>query len=536
MTFSEPHFGTHSALAQKLRVSFQDQGRRRYSMRLYATLVWAVCGHQLARVRDILVPCRDVARYCEHIPKMIHMRSVQLYLHDVPDSLIQDWTLNESESVRLDLEATLSFVNIWRAITTNTPSNTPSSSSFRQGRDGVNVKSLTDLQLVSCDDSMFLWAYEDFAERLTHLFRQMPWHLAPKIDCRKNLQWARFQLAPGTMDLGRVRTVLARDARWSLADGKSTMLQQCGAIRHLEITLQNDDGNAFARAVAEKGQRTQASTQPLAQLERLSLEIQGAGKWVRDALIAIGSTLRVLTLHSQDLNYCVDLAMFHSFPELRELSLEVEYLVNSGIVRPFSGCPKLWKIKLVCSDGSRSSLGQWDLSSVTDMSLCGPAAFFFEQASLGSMTKARRIELLVEDMDYCGTSSPLFSWDLKYWSLPTLQELSVSGSAAMPFQWSVLTRCFRLSVLALRSCPCRERRKNWPDLIIRKEDVSVVSSAMRHLELTAWELPGDTLYDRLPRMLPNLESVTFRACSKDKRGRRKRLQATFPNLKLVNWE
>ncbi|KAG0238701.1 hypothetical protein BGW42_002567 [Actinomortierella wolfii] len=412
MSFCMELFGTYSNLAQKARASFPCD-RRVYNLRLYATLVWAACGHQLAKIQDIHIPCRDIARYFAHIPKMARMRSIRLFLHDVADPSLRSWKPIEIESVRLDLEATFNFVALWKTKTAATARQECNNNNSNNNGIITDKKLYTDLRLVWSGEATFERPLDPFSGDLLRIFHQMPLLRTSKITCHERLQWARFQLAPETIDLPNVSTIEARvegKQHWSWPqEGITSVLYQCRALRCLELSLQDGDENIFAWVVNQK-RKADVSHHPLRRLEELTLDIRGTGSWVQDALTAFGSQLKVLNIASWS-NYSLDLALINGLCELRELHVDVGKMVNSGNVRPFSGCPCLWRIQLAHSVFNDKSLDLFDLSAVTDLTLRGPSAVQFQQSSLSSMVKARRIVVQVDQRSDLDEVPLPFYWE-----------------------------------------------------------------------------------------------------------------------------
>ncbi|KAF9970302.1 hypothetical protein BGZ73_007010 [Actinomortierella ambigua] len=412
-----------------------------HSMRLYATVAWAACGHQLANLRDLTIPCRDIDQYLPHVDKLIHMRSITLHLHDIPQDSPSSWMAAEMALVEQDLERALAFMTQWHDAyytTTTTTTTIETTTAGAQTTSDRFDQGPADIRLVGGASEGPWWAWGPAAQTLAAIFELMPVSVIPFLGYQERLEWARFVLAPETVDLSQVQEIESYELSqeyggavlWPQHSSMSSILQQCPSLRYLGVSLGEDDGDAFAWAVQERQRRRREQQQQqqqrrarvlpynhhnhhshshpvprIPQLESLVLSLRGHWRHLQpwnDGLFAFGSTLHQLVIDDPFACHTIDLCLIRNLPELRHVKLRVRAFDCIGPEQCFSGCPKLETVTLANTEWSHHRIRPWHLPSVMLLDISGPLCYQFDQATLANMPKLDQFRLLNRAVDHGG--------------------------------------------------------------------------------------------------------------------------------------
>ncbi|KAF9164860.1 hypothetical protein DFQ26_000947 [Actinomortierella ambigua] len=490
------------------------------NMVLFSTLVWAACGHRLGSLKQIAIPCRDLGRYVQHVHEMTNISSIQLHLPDAPAIRLQEWDQDKKTSILSDLGIVVRFMDHWAEATANNGARC--------------MRRPVDFRFVGCVDDEGWWSEQPFAELFQRIFRQMPISTTQTIDCCSRLEWARLVLAPETIDLSHLKTLIARqryddetELPWP-KQSMSTILRQCRSLQHLDLMLRRRDEDSFDWAAHE---RRVSRTLPLVDFPRVHqltlalCDVQLDPRVWTNALYAFGPTLRSITIDDTKYSHTLDMAAFHDLPEVEQLCLTAGGFGVSLQGRPFAGCNKLQHISLAQGSDNYDmpQFAPWDLPTVSHLVLSGPVVNQFSQETFTTMPKLERL-----DLQEISGDQVVFSWNLDYWSPTSLRVLRLLGPPAHAFKWAMLQQCPLLATLDLAGIGGVYVR---PSLAFDdSSSTSSVHPAMDSLILASWDMSVKDVLDKLPLMFPNLCALTFVSCIELTVEEKSMLEKKLPSL------
>ncbi|KAG0252488.1 hypothetical protein DFQ27_008034 [Actinomortierella ambigua] len=497
------------------------------NMVLFSTLVWAACGHRLGGVKQIAIPCRDLGRYVQHVHEMTNISSIQLHLPDAPAIRLQGWDQDKKTSILSDLGTVVRFMDRWVEATANNGARC--------------MRRPVDFRFVGCVDDEGWWSEEPFAELFQRIFRHMPISTTQMIDCCSRLEWARLVLAPETIDLSHLKTLIARqryddetELPWP-KQSMSTILRQCRSLQHLDLMLRRRDEDSFDWAAHE---RRVSRTLPLVDFPRVHqltlalCDVQLDPRVWTNALLAFGPTLRSITIDDTLHSHTLDIAAFHDLPEVEQLCLLAGGFEHSLPGRPFAGCNKLQHLILNQERDKYDmpQLAPWDLPTVSHLVMSGSVMYQFSQETFSTMPKLETLQLL----DFSG-DQVVFSWDLDNWLPTSLRVLRLIGPPAQAFKWAMLQQCPLLMTLELTSSVTEIHVR--PSLAFNDSgSTSSVHPTMETLVLASWDMSAKDVVDKLPLLFPNLRTLTLTSCIELTDEEKSMLEKKLPSLLFLHCE
>ncbi|KAG0262588.1 hypothetical protein DFQ27_002257 [Actinomortierella ambigua] len=512
-------------------------------MGLHDALTWAAFGHRLSKVRNIEIPWGDLPRYFPHIDCLTSpsIRSIRL-------TTLNSWS--EACAAKYD------------ALTDDDYSR--------------KLYAPIDVQIASGTKECEWWMSAPFISELQRIYRHLPVSTPHEIHNRSGLEWARFALAPESIDLSHVHAIEqnvqtyrhgAQLCSWP-EQGRACILQQCRSLQRLAMGYGQDDGaDLFAWAAQERrdaeafrvfgdnnNNNTIHSLIPLTHLEltRTGLERHPTQlypnvpdhlwKPLQDAVFAFRATLQKIVFHDPYSTTLVDLCMFHDMPALSHLDITAHTLHSTHVSgQPlFSGCSALTTLHLT-SEMCLSLSERWHLPRVKALTLLGGIVFQFDQTTLQTAMQ-HRIETLVLS-DYVPwlprhNINANFSWDMACWTtlrFARLKTLHLTGITAYNFCWSMLAQCPHLEDLLLSP-----QSINAPGLSLLDPQLSDAgpwtsllsssSSTSTSLSSSSSTLPGSS---SSPTGHPTIKKLYVHSVRIPYRSLVNRLPCLFPNLETL---
>ncbi|KAG0237324.1 hypothetical protein BGW42_001244 [Actinomortierella wolfii] len=188
------------------------------------------------------------------------MRSIQLYLHDVPCRSEENSTPSETESsgvykdtFSMDIDLAYEFLRRWNAAATNAIASIPSGSNCQ--RRGAS----TVITLINQDRLSFsLFSDQHYSAELRRAMCMLPKSFLPMILLDDEPSWYRFAWFPETIDLSHVLEIdgvgpidsvmnpsaaVATPRPWP-SQGKAAVIQQCRSLEYLTLSLEPGDQNS----------------------------------------------------------------------------------------------------------------------------------------------------------------------------------------------------------------------------------------------------------------------------------------------------
>ncbi|KAG0252490.1 hypothetical protein DFQ27_008036 [Actinomortierella ambigua] len=549
-------FGPGSALDSRWSIC---RGKQPSWAGLHDAFAWAVCGHRLPEIRSLEISWRSLPLYSSRIEDMLSIRSLRILTLNIPYEDVDSWTTTEKEKVEFDLKTVSNFASKWSAAYAKLP---------QESRTPVDIQ----LILLTAEDEWWMW--EPFASKLKTIYLQMPVSPNRDLDTFSTAEWARFVIAPESFDFSRVRSIIGFDmfdnfGYWHAWPDQgralAKVLQACRSLQKLELECWPErDDFIFQWAVQERQGATAIVTtsslnrggtkllgQPcggLVPLSELKLELPEVFPSWQDAVFAFGTTLQRLTIDDYHQHNEVDLCVFHDMPVLRYLFLSFRLI--RAVVAPFSGCPRLTEIYLesmVRMENNQDAFERWDLARVHVLSLKGLVCHQFNQATLKDMPMLET--LIVSDVidpdflpidDYDFT----FKWDRPSWGpFPRLKTLELSDTITRSFCWSMLEQCPALGNLLLDAknpyiieeadplAPVQQpdfafERPSWP---------LALYLALRFLRLHGYSISDTVLFDQLPRVAPNVTSLSLHSSTRLSSAQLHELKSKFRLLKDLDY-
>ncbi|KAG0259318.1 hypothetical protein DFQ27_004121 [Actinomortierella ambigua] len=471
---------------------------------------------------------------------MLSIRSLRILTLDIPREPLYSWTTTQKGDVEFGLRNASWFVNQWSAAYAKLPQES---------------RAQVDIQLLLLGDEGEWWKEEPFKSELKTIYSRMPVSPMRDLSILCTADWARFVLAPESFDLARVRSIIEYSVhnhfrlKTSWPDqGKTKILQQCRSLQKLELICHAPADDAIfkwavqersgAAAVAANASSISGATKPLGQgrdglvpLSELKLVLTDFLPSWQDAVFAFGTTLQSLKIKDCNHSNEVDLCVFQDMPVLRCLTLVCPVIKAS--VAPFSGCPRLTTIYLgntgrIFNDQDR--FGQWDLAQVQVLTLEGSVCRQFNQATLKKMPMLKALVMIdvVDDMHDRGT----FAWDMSCWGpFPRLKSLELSALMTKSFCWSMLEQCPALNYLRLDALKMDPEEVEFPPF----SQPLAVYPTLRILALNGYPHSNAGLFDQLPRIAPNLGSLTLHSRTPLSSAQRSELNSKFKLLRYTSY-
>ncbi|KAG0264683.1 hypothetical protein DFQ27_001078 [Actinomortierella ambigua] len=475
------------------------------------------------------IPLRRLPLYHSRIKDLLSIRTLRIMTLDIPHELIYHWTPSQKETVECDLKIASSFVSEWSAAYSKLP---------QESRTHP-----VDIQFSQLPARNLWWELEPFPSQLKAIFLQMPVSPIRDLSTLYSAEWVRFALAPESIDLARLRSIVdfigndfSDGSRYWYDQHKAKIFQQCRSLQKLDLRcFAIEDDTIFHWAVQER-QRAAAvtttslsnsgGTKPLEQrcggvvpLSELSLHLSAVTPSWKDAVFAFGATLQSLTI--KGVTSEVDLCVFCDMPVLRYLHLSFR-LMKAGIAS-FSGCPRLTEIHLHSAsrmDNDQDRFEQWDLAKVHVLSLMGEVCHQFNQATLKDMPMLENLIMYDDLYGRFGNHGGPYTWDRLSWGpFPRLTTLKLSGAMAKSFCWSMLEQCPAMDNLSLNAKDIHATEE--VELILFRQQAGfaferptsplAVYPTLRTLTLRGYSISDAVLFDQLPRVAPNFTSLTLRS-------------------------
>ncbi|KAF9967045.1 hypothetical protein BGZ73_000713 [Actinomortierella ambigua] len=563
----------------KDQIHWRKEGLGKIHPSILDAIVWGSCGHRLTNVQSIsiihFVPCR----YATYAQQLANIRVIDIVLVRTCCPPLQGTMPDLPEQIR----AATHLVRLIRDA---------SMASEARTRQPPAIS-------LCCLNNTAAWWCDHLSPLLREFYSLLP--ISRPLDLAPMQQgdfreWVRFYHLTKSVSLGRVRSLVTW-GRVGKGDNlsfeavpfpqldKAAVLQHCRNLTSVglviedpvdedvfdwmvqenqdAVTLEKDDRHFRLVSQQHSSQLSHTKLPGRIHLKDLALASRSV-RWLSvarpltDAVTACGLTLQTIDVLSW--SSTVDLAIFHSMPQLKTLSLRVARISCLG--EAFRDCPCLAKLSLHdCEYVDMEDMGldededtdgyhfeqdhytfdhPWVIPSLECLTLQGAVAFRFRQASFQHMPNLTQLTL---QSDYVEQSCLCVSYNLeqRYWqTFANLRDLKLEGEMALAFQWSLITVSAmpKLERLVL-SAPPGYPENTFPiqEVMDMSDDCLSTPSTnkslrrIQELQLRHWTIPEDILLMTLPVLMPDLQHLVVEVPTPSLHFTLEQMRAKWPQLR-----
>ncbi|KAF9159085.1 hypothetical protein DFQ26_006926 [Actinomortierella ambigua] len=442
---------------------------------------WAIAGHRLGSMEELILSAANTALYKSRIDELTRVRRIWFQFHD--DDI--QTTCSDLKHRKSALSAT-TFVEHFVAVHGggggggDDDDGGDMDDMKRSSKPRVPDRSL-DVQVVG--DLLPMWPTLDRPPPLGSIFEPLariaPLELSRRIDpLTTTSNWTRFLACPSSIDFSKIECLstldldmVARRAPWPAHLSAERFFRQCRALRRLRLDLRESQIAIFdwaARERLEEQQQQQqqsptASAMPHLQVLELVCkfrearwDVHGEPSWINaagrkilsDAFVAFGSTLQQFRIQC----VLIDLSTMRDLPRLRQVSIEATQMKLCRDT--FTNCPCLEDVSLV-GKGIRDRLPPplspteanpvWDMPNLKRLHVEDGVFYDFNVDSLGQMPRLEELHLELQDQISRRDAWSGHRWK-DWWQFPYLRTIKLLGT--MPL--------LRMSLLGEQTTPVLE--------------------------------------------------------------------------------